>query len=189
MSGRFTRTQLHWARLEKEAFSIIATVERLYCLAATLAGFDLLTYHNSLIFIFDPLAIHPDLTQSSVRKVLRWSIRLSSYNYTFIHIPGELNIWVDLLSRWIFPHTIRRRISIPPFLHLQDFQWPSLSEIHDCQSSAKMTYFHVVSVKRVFGKWHQTVPSRYPRMLLIFNYVYVSWVIQFLVVTVVETLH
>eukprot|EP00171_Calliarthron_tuberculosum_P003723 IDg3723t1 len=40
LSGRFTWTQLRWSVLEKEAYAVLATVQRLHWLAATPQGFE-----------------------------------------------------------------------------------------------------------------------------------------------------
>jgi len=80
LSGKFDATQLGWSTLEKEAFAVLASFERMHWLTATPGGFDLYTDHNNLIFLFDPLSVVPDLSQTSLRKVLRWVVRLSMYN-------------------------------------------------------------------------------------------------------------
>ena len=103
LSGRFNLTQLGWSTIEKEAFAAIATIERLHWIAATSAGFDLHTDHNNLVFLFDPLAVVPDMSQTTARKVLRWAVKLSLYNYVCIHVRGEDNVWADLLGRWTLP--------------------------------------------------------------------------------------
>ena len=59
-------------------------------------GFDLYTDHNNLIFLFDPLSVVADMSQTTLRKVLRWAVRLSLYQYTCFHITGEDNVWADL---------------------------------------------------------------------------------------------
>ena len=71
LSDRFDKTQLGWAVLEKEAYAVMNTLDRMHWLAATPDGFDLYTDHNNLIFLFDPLAVVDDTSQSSLRKVLR----------------------------------------------------------------------------------------------------------------------
>ena len=71
LSGRFDKTQLGWAVLEIEAYAVINTLDHMYWLAATPDGFDLYTDHNKLIFLFDPLAVVNDMSQSSLRKILR----------------------------------------------------------------------------------------------------------------------
>lgn len=33
-----------------------------------------------------------------VHKVQRWALRLAEFNYTIEHIPGESNVWADILT-------------------------------------------------------------------------------------------
>lgn len=91
-SGLSYTTQLGWSLMEKEAFVIMATLERMHWLLGTSFGFELYTDHNNLIFILDPLSSIPDLSQPSVRKVLRWALKVSAYNYTCFHIKVEDNV-------------------------------------------------------------------------------------------------
>lgn len=78
LSGHFSGSFLGWSTLEKEAYAIMATIDRMHWILATPAGFDLFTDHHNLIFLFDPLAVVPDLSQTSMRKVLRWTVRLNA---------------------------------------------------------------------------------------------------------------
>ena len=137
LSGHFTGSELGWSILEKEAYAIMATVERMHWLLATPSGFDLFTDHHNLIFIFDPVAVMPDLSQSSVRKVLRGAVKLSAYNYMCIHIRGIDNVWADLLGRWSAPpsRTIRRLVHIPelPSSSSDNFDWPNAEEVLKAQ--------------------------------------------------------
>lgn len=45
---------------------------------SSLDGFDLFTDHNNLVLIFNLISVIPDLSLSSVGKVLRWAVRISS---------------------------------------------------------------------------------------------------------------
>lgn len=131
LSGRFNAVQFGWSILEKEAYAKLATLERTHWIAATADGFDLYTDHNNLIFIFDPTAVVPDISQTTLRKVLRWAVRLSIYHYTCFHIKGQDNVWADLLGRWSAPPTLRRLVRIPvlPSSSEGDFEWPSRESI------------------------------------------------------------
>ena len=136
LSGHFQGSSFGWSTLEKEASAIMSTIERMHWLLATPDGFDLHTDHHNLIFIFDPTAVANDLSQSSLRKVLRWAVRLSAYNYTCVHIPGADNVWADLLTRWSAPTVVRRLVQVPelPSSSSDDFDWPSLQEIAIAQA-------------------------------------------------------
>ena len=136
LSGHFNSTELGWSTYEKEAYAIMASTKRMHWILASADGFDLYTDHNNLVFTFDPLAVAPDLSISSVKKVLRWAVRLSIYNYVCFHIKGSDNVWADLISRWMPKATLRRLIFIPPLLSSQDanFKWPKHSEITSAQN-------------------------------------------------------
>lgn len=114
LSGRFNKTQLCWAVLSKEAFSVMATLNRTHWLVADSKGFDLDTDHNNLIYIFDPTFVVSSISQTTVRKVLRGLLNLSIYNYTCIHITRQYNLWADLFGRWSAPlPTVLRLVYIP----------------------------------------------------------------------------
>ena len=127
ISGKFNSTQIRWSTLEKEGFAIMETLRRMHWIVATSKGFDLFTDHNNLIFMFDPLAVQPDLSVSSTRKVLRWAIKMCIYNYTCVHIRGEENVWADLLTRWSHSPTVKRLVAIPvlPSAAEEEFDWPT----------------------------------------------------------------
>ena len=136
LSGRFNATQLGWSVLEKEAYAVLTTLDRMHWIVATTDGFDLYTDHNNLIFLFDPLSVVPDLSATTLRKVLRWAVRLSMYRYTCYHIKGDDNVWADLMSRWSSsPATIRRIVRVPelPSSSATDFDWPSRDAVFKVQ--------------------------------------------------------
>ena len=111
----------------------------MHWLLAIPEGFDLFTDHNNLVFIFDPLAILPDLSQTAVKKVLRWAVRMSQYNYICYHIKGRDNVWADLISRWMPSTVLRRLVFVPPLVSstYEDFEWPSITNIRNSQIKLK----------------------------------------------------
>lgn len=131
LSGRFDAQQARWSTLEKEAYAVLDTLQRMHWIAATPDGFDLLTDNNNFIYLFDLLSIVPEMSQTTLRKVLRWSVKLSAYNYTCIHIRGTDNVWAYLLGRWTTFPGIRRLVHIPalPSASDDDFEWPSAATI------------------------------------------------------------
>ena len=90
----------------------------------------------NLIFVFEPLAVQPDLCISSVKKVLRWTVRMSIYNYVTYHIKGKENVWSDLMSRWTPSNVLRRLVFIPPLLSSSsdNFIRPSNNGIKELQT-------------------------------------------------------
>lgn len=103
LSGRFTGSDLDWSTLENEAYAIVATTKRMHWMLATVDGFDFYTDHLNLVFLFDPVSVVADLSQTCLQKVLRWPVRLRAYNYTSVHIDGNENVWANLLGRWATP--------------------------------------------------------------------------------------
>lgn len=71
---------------------MVCTLTRSHWLAATPLGFGLLTEHNNLVFIFDPLSQVSDLLEARVPKVLRWAVRLSIYSFICYDISGTDNV-------------------------------------------------------------------------------------------------
>lgn len=83
------------------------------------------------LFLFDPPSIISNLVIAAVRKILRWAVRLSPYNYVCINIRGEENVWTSRLDRWTTPFTIRKLVQIPklPSALLEWFDCPSVDEV------------------------------------------------------------
>lgn len=105
----------------------MVTVRRIHWLIATNDGLNPFTDHRNLIFHFDPLAVVTNLSQTTLRKVLRWAVRLSAYNYTCVHIHGIKNDWVDLLSRCVVLNVVIRLVRVPvlPSFSSPEFEWPT----------------------------------------------------------------
>ena len=113
----------------------------MHWLLATNVGFDIYTDHNNIVFIFDPLSVSPNLSLSSVKRVLRWAVQMSMYNYVCFHIKGADNVWADLISRWMPVRLITKLIFIPPLLSSssENFEWQSNREIIKCQEQSIAT--------------------------------------------------
>lgn len=152
LSGHFTDTQMRWSTFEKEAFGIMSTLDKMHWLASSADSFELYTDHNNLIFLFDPTAYVPDLTQAAIRKVIRWAVTISGYNYECVHISGEDNVWADLMTRWKRTSTLRRIVSVPalPSAASDSFIWPTATAIAECQAQHTPPHTH----KLVDELWH-----------------------------------
>lgn len=99
--------------LEKEAFSIVVTIERMHWILVTSDGSDLFTGHHNRIFLLYPLAVVPDLCQTFLRYLLQWDVNLSKYSYTLVHIKGVDILWVDLLGIWYASTVVLRSVQVP----------------------------------------------------------------------------
>lgn len=104
--GLFSATQMGCSTVRKEAYAVLAFIERSHWLAACPARFNSYSDHNNLLFIFDPTAVMPDLGRGVIRKFLRLVVLMSLYNYACIQISGADNLRADLLTRWTTPLTI-----------------------------------------------------------------------------------
>lgn len=129
LGGMFRGSALNWPIIEKEAFAIMESVDRLDYLLQRPTGFRILCDHRNLIYIFSENAEHKKATS---QKLERWTMRLLGYRYIIEHISGEDNKWADLLSRWAQPQRIMRlnRFHCQPMLNPlgQDFQWPTIQQ-------------------------------------------------------------
>ncbi len=96
LSGTFTGVAERWAIIEKEAFTLVETVKR----ADYKPGaFHLFTDHKNLRYIFNPDSVVSEVPKYTADKLQRWSLLLMGNGYIIVHLPGEKNVWTDLLSR------------------------------------------------------------------------------------------
>lgn len=99
LSGDFKGAASRWSTVEKEAFAIVHAAQKLDYLLQNPQGFRIFTDHANLAFIFDA-SRHSALHRHTAAKLQRWALQLTGFDYVIEHIPGELNVWADLLSRW-----------------------------------------------------------------------------------------
>ena len=92
-------------------------------------GFRLFTDHLNLRYIFNPGTVLSAVPKYTADKLQRWSMVLMGYQYEIVHIPGEDNVWADLLSRWGCERSVCA-VSFTESPQLDPkFIWPSASEI------------------------------------------------------------
>lgn len=85
---------------------------------------------NKLIFLLDPTEVVADLSQTTLRKVLRF-VSMSAYSNTCAHIPGSEIVWAQFLSRWrVAGHLVCRIITVPvlPSSSDRELKWPSTKD-------------------------------------------------------------
>lgn len=87
-SGRFSDAELGCSTIERKSYVVLTAVERSHWLTAFLSDFDLFKDHDNLIFIFYPTNVMLKIRIGSLRKTRRWGVRMSAYNYIFVHIGG-----------------------------------------------------------------------------------------------------
>lgn len=147
LSGRCVGAASRWPTIEKEAFAIVEATRRLEYLLMRPGGFHLYTDHRNLVYIFNPLGTDGAMARYQADKVQRWALSLMSFKYVIEHVPGEVNAWGDLLSRWGAGPSSRdargaMRVSrlavvdrVSP-LEAPEFVWPTEAEIKRVQDAA-----------------------------------------------------
>jgi transposase InsO family protein len=100
VSGTFAGAQQRWPTVEKEGFGVVQTILRCAFMLQRREGFELYTDHRNLKFIFNPDPMVSDGKKQSVERVERWMVMLRAFTFHIHHIPGEDNVFADLLSRW-----------------------------------------------------------------------------------------
>ena len=135
-SGSFRKSAASWSTPEKEGYAIVAAATRLDYMLLQLSGFWLFTDHKTLTFIFNPVAVNPNMAKHVASKIERWSMKLAAFRYHIVRITGEENVWADLLSRWgatafSRPHPKISSLLLAPVAPSldPDFKWPSHREL------------------------------------------------------------
>jgi hypothetical protein len=62
--------------------------------------FLILSDHLSLTYIYNPLSSDPTLAGHVAHNLQRWALKMSVFSYIMEHVMGELNYWIDLMTRW-----------------------------------------------------------------------------------------
>ena len=93
------------------------------------------TDHRNLVFIFDPLKSRPNMPAYLVSKIQSWALILSQFEYVVSHVPGELNYFPDLMTRWGATSKVRRLYVPTPNVESQtfdrSFKLDRVERIHD----------------------------------------------------------
>ncbi|KAH9150223.1 hypothetical protein AeRB84_006900, partial [Aphanomyces euteiches] len=141
--GAFTGASERWPIVEKEAFAVVESCKRLDYILIRPAGFRLFTDHKNIHYIFNPAGQSPNMARYQAHKLERWALVLSSFPHTIECLPGEDNVWGDLLSRWgasiqapAPTAAVRQLLAVVSPLQQADFDWPTTATIVKTQRSA-----------------------------------------------------
>ncbi|KAH9086029.1 hypothetical protein Ae201684P_005725 [Aphanomyces euteiches] len=75
-------------------------------------------------------------------KLQRWDLDMSTFPYTIECLPGDTNVWGDLLSLWGSAQSSRTIARVRKLLHVvsplqqNDFEWPTAKSILEAQKLA-----------------------------------------------------
>lgn len=99
LSGAFKGSSQNWSVPEKEGFAVVESLCRMdYLISGHIV--TIFTDHANLVYLFDPYGRNPGVSRHTASKLMRWAIKLSAFRYVIEHLPGEENVWADMLTRW-----------------------------------------------------------------------------------------
>ena len=138
VSGSFRGSSSRWTMPEKESYAIVASTIRLSHNLVACGEFSLFTDHKNLLYMLSPSRFNANVARHVVNKVQRWALRLAEFNFTIEHIPGESNVWADILTRWAaadYDKSPARRLSAikVPLLTEDKPELPSIEVIVESQ--------------------------------------------------------
>ena len=146
LSRAFKGSSRNWSVPEK-GFAIVESMCRV---AYLVMGCEVSVYtdHANLVQLHDPYGKHPSIPRHTASKLMRWAIKLSAFRYVVEHLPGERNVWADMLTRWaVYPKSsvctdkvgrLKSLMMCPinPGLS-EEFDWPTCKEIIASQTNAQ----------------------------------------------------
>ena len=122
VSGLFHGSQLNWAALTKEAYSIYLSVKKL-AFYITDADITLRSDH---------LPLRRFLQKNTLNdKVNNWAVELEMYRIKLVHIKGKSNVLADTLSRLI---SINPDVKLEPELEGYEFRQYCFEELPKASS-------------------------------------------------------
>lgn len=99
LSGKFSGPSERWSTPEKEGYAVVQSMCQLDHITSC-RQVNVFTDHRNLVYLYDPVGRNPGVPRHTANKLLRWALKLSSFQYVIEHLSGEENVWADLLSRW-----------------------------------------------------------------------------------------
>lgn len=91
-SKKLSPAQRKYSTVEKETLGLILAVNHFQVyLSSTGTPIKILTDHNPLVFL--------NRFRNKNQRLMRWSLLLQEWNFSFSHIPGKSNVVADALSR------------------------------------------------------------------------------------------
>jgi len=105
LSGSIHGNKRRWSLIKKESFSIIEATEKLRHFLLSTQDSRLFTDHRNLIYVFNPTANDNDFKKYTLDKLCPSAMKLCAFRFMIEHIPGETNIWAEILLRW--PHSTK----------------------------------------------------------------------------------
>ncbi|GMF23670.1 unnamed protein product [Phytophthora fragariaefolia] len=151
-------------------YAIVEATIRLEYLLLRSRGFRLYTDHRNLVYIFNPYATDGTMARYQADKFQRWALSLICFQYIIEHVPGDVNVWGDLLSRWgagqvredeheatrVARLAVLERVSP---LEDTEFVWPSETEIKAVHNAAREAAQDFVGAQQADKRELMVTPS------------------------------
>ena len=100
LSGSFKGPQLNWHVSSKESWPILWSFQRFdWLFQGHPSDVHVFCDHQNLISIMDPSGKQAE-NKNTLSRLYRWALRLSEVRYKVYHIPGQFNVFADMLTRW-----------------------------------------------------------------------------------------
>jgi len=108
---------------------------------------SLFTDHANLVYIFDPYGQNPSIGRHTANKLMRWALKLSAYRYVIEHLPGDRNVWADILTRWgVKPCGSVNTAKIAKLMYApicpsasEKYDWPKMEDVARSQQESSET--------------------------------------------------
>lgn len=106
LSGKFSAMQMGWSTVEKQGFTVLATLERMLCLVATLEGLHLFTDHRNNIFILTLFQLYQTFFKLQLEKVcdgpsVKVSTITSAIKSKYRRLYGPIYLASGLSLEWL----------------------------------------------------------------------------------------
>ena len=100
MAGTFAGSQLYWPIVELEGYAVKRSIERMYHIINDNTKLHIMSDNKNLESIFDPSSEYLSKKDGPGRgRLIRWAAMLNEIDHVIQHIPGESNVFADLISR------------------------------------------------------------------------------------------
>ena len=97
--GALKNSKITWLVPVQEFFAIVKAMNTLVYLNRGRL-FYITTDHAILLQFYDPDNSTCHIMRYAMKKIMRFTTRLSAFNYIIEHIPGDNNVSEYMLNRW-----------------------------------------------------------------------------------------
>ena len=146
LAGELKNSSANWTTFEKEGYAIVQAFGKMDYLLMGAPNVRVFTDHRNLLFVYAPLALEPSLGRHVVSKVQRWALYISRFRYVIEHVPGQQNVFADILTRWLRGYRKEERGLVCSMIldtaqqmvpSADSIPWPSIESMRSAQERQK----------------------------------------------------